>query len=274
MRQGPANVRARFVHSLGGNIPAMTLRSLKTLNGAALNATDGLIGRVESVLFDDWGWTVRYLLVDTGNWLSGRLVLISPEAVDDVISDNGAIAVRLTRRQVEESPPVETDAPVSLQSLTATHDHYGWPAYWAGWPAFGMPLIAPPSAMTDTPGRDMDEREDADPHLHSAREVIGYRIHARDDEVGHVDDLIADVADWTIRYLIVDTRNWLPGRKVIVSPRWVNGFSYADQKAYVDLGRAEIEKSPEFDPAAPVNREYEERLFDYYGRPAYWDDAQ
>lgn len=258
-----------------GNIPCMPLRSLKTLNDATLNATDGLIGRVESVLFDDWNWTVRYLLVDTGTWLSGRLVLIAPEMVDKAITDTGTIDVRLTRQQIEDSPPVETDAPVSMQTLVATHDHYGWSEYWAGWPGFGMPMVAPIPVVVDQRPDDapLDEEGDSDPHLHSTRDVIGYRIHARDDEVGHVDDLIADTDDWTVRYLIVDTRNWLPGRKVILSPRWVNGFSYSRQKAYVDLGRSEIEKSPEFDPSTPVNREYEERLFDYYGRPAYWEDS-
>ncbi len=254
----------------------MTLRSMKALHGLNLSATDGDIGRVESVLFDDWDWTVRYLLVDTGTWLAGRLVLISPELIDPGISALGTLDVRLTREQVEQSPPVEADAPVSLQTLAATHDHYGWPAYWAGWPAFGMPLVDPIPVPVDADGVDpvAEDGDNGDPHLHSSREVAGYRIHARDDEVGHVDDLIADVDDWSIRYLIVDTRNWLPGRKVILSPRWVGGFSYPKQRAYVDLDRAEIERSPEFDPSTPVNREYEERLFDYYGRPVYWEESR
>lgn len=112
--------------------------------------------------------------------------------------------------------------------------------------------------------------EEADPHLRSTREVIGYHIQANDGGIGHVDDFIAGGEDWVIRYMIVDTRNWLPGRKVLVAPTWVKRVDWAKRDVYVDLSRETIENSPEFDPSAPVNREYELRLYDYYGRPRYW----
>ncbi|MBK9166200.1 MAG: PRC-barrel domain-containing protein [Bryobacterales bacterium] len=109
-----------------------------------------------------------------------------------------------------------------------------------------------------------------DPHLRSVREVSGYRIRAADGEIGRVADFIVDTDGWAIRYLVVDTRNWLPGRKVLVAPRWVQSIDWGDRLVHVRLHREDIKNSPEFDPNEPVNREYEARLYDYYGRPRYW----
>jgi sporulation protein YlmC with PRC-barrel domain len=108
------------------------------------------------------------------------------------------------------------------------------------------------------------------PHLRQTREVIGYHIHANDGDIGHVEDFIFDDKTWIIRYMVIDTRNWLPGKKVIVSPEWITDIDGEESKVYVNLSQAEVRNSPEFDPSAPVNREYETRLYDYYGRPKYW----
>lgn len=112
--------------------------------------------------------------------------------------------------------------------------------------------------------------EGSDPHLRSSREIMGYRIQARDGEIGHVEDWIVEDEIWAIRYLIVDTGNWLPGKRVLVAPAWVETMNWADREVRIDLKRETIEGSPEFDPAEAINREYEGRLYDYYGRPKYW----
>ncbi len=106
--------------------------------------------------------------------------------------------------------------------------------------------------------------------LRSADEVMGYHIEALDDAIGHVEDFIVDDESWKLRYIVVDTRNWLPGRKVLVAPDWIDSIRWVDQMVAVSLSREEISESPEFDPTVPINREYETRLYDYYGRPAYW----
>jgi hypothetical protein len=124
-------------------------------------------------------------------------------------------------------------------------------------------------ARTATEQEEKEERH-SDPHLRSTREVIGYHIQARDGEIGHVDDLIVDDELWYLRYLVIDTRNWLPGRKVLVAPAWAEQVSWIERKVYIDLKRETIKNSPEFDPSMPVNREYEVQLYDYYGRPRYW----
>jgi hypothetical protein len=182
--------------------------------------------------------------------------------------------VALTRGQVEKSPDIDTDQPVSRQQETALHNHYGWPMYWidpgtGAWPAVSpmAPIFAPPKPFeTATEGK-------ADPHLRSIKEVTGYHIHASDGEMGHVEDFIVDDALWVIRYMVVHASNWLPAKKVLISPQWLGEIRHRERKVNVTLTQESIRHCPEFDPRAFVNREYEERLYDYYGRPGYWDES-
>ncbi|MBN2025702.1 MAG: PRC-barrel domain-containing protein [Actinobacteria bacterium] len=238
------------------------LRSVNEQLGYDVLATDGEMGKADDILFDDETWEVRYLVVETGSWLSRRRVLIAPDALRQPEWDTKYFPVVLTREQVEKSPEIDLDKPVSLQHQALLHEYYSWPAYWTPEPA---QLTTPPQVpIPDVPP------EETDSHLRSCREVTGYHIHALDGEIGHVEDFILDDDAWSMRYMIVDTRNWLPGRKVLVSPAWVDNVSWSNRMVYVDLLREVIENAPEYDPAAPVNREYEIRLYDYYGRPRYW----
>jgi hypothetical protein len=213
------------------------------------------------MLFDDLTWAVRYFVVNTGNWLVGRQVLLSPVSLGMPNWMSHVLPVRLTRQQIEDSPPLETDQPVSRQLEHSVAEYYGWPMYWGGLATATMAIPV------------MDEkapRGEADPHLRSVKDVTGYAIHARDGNIGHVDDLIVDDADWQARYIVVDTRNWLPGRKVLVAPHWFIGIDWAARSVTVDLDKERIRNSPAYEPDAPVNRTYEEHLYDFYGRPAYW----
>ena len=116
-----------------------------------------------------------------------------------------------------------------------------------------------------------DKQKDNDPHLRSIKEVTGYHIQAMDDDMGHVEDFIVNDKSWTIHYVVVDTRNWLPGgRKVLISPAWIESIDWPQSRMKVDLSTEQIKESPEYDPHAPVNKEYEARLYDFYGRPKYW----
>jgi uncharacterized protein YrrD len=248
------------------------LRSVKELRGYTIHAIDGKIGQIHEFYFDDLAWIVRYLVVDTGNWLPGRKVLLWPGVIGQPEWETQALPVGLTKEQVEHSPPITTDEPVSRQMETDLHTYYGWTPYWrGGLPALGLGAAAA-AEMIARPATEEDEKEAqrSDPHLRSTREVIGYRIQARDGEIGHVQDLIVDDELWYLRYLLIDTRNWLPGRKVLVAPAWAEQVSWVERKVHVDLNRETIKNSPEFDPSMPVNREYEVQLYDYYGRPRYW----
>jgi hypothetical protein len=229
------------------------------------------MGEVHEFYFDDLSWTIRYLVVETDNWLTGRRVLVSPAALDHPNWEAQVLPVGLTRKQVENSPPVDADKPVSRQMEEELHAYYGWAPYWWGRnvPGVGALAVAQMIAGTEEEESPTEGQKD-DPHLRSTREVIGYHIQASDGEVGYVEDFIADDETWVICYMVVDTQKWLSGRKVLVAPAWAEEVSWADRKVHLDLSRETIKNSPEFDPSAPVNREYEVRLYDYYGRPKYW----
>jgi len=251
------------------------MRTAGELKGATIEAMDGDIGSVQDLYFDDHSWTVRYVVVDTGAWLPGRQVLISPFAFQTV---PGASRLRtsLTKKQIENSPPLDTDRPVNRQREVEFAQYYGYPYYWGGpnrWGALAYPELPlnPPQPSPVEQEMLAREREGGDPNLRSARDVMGYYISATDGDLGHVEDFLVDDETWAIRYIIVDTRNWLLGRHVLVSPEWIKEVSWEDSKVYVDLAKRHIEAAPEFDPSRPLAREHEERLYDHLGRSKYWE---
>lgn len=255
------------------------LRSVKKLYGFRVLAADGDAGTLDDLFFDDQHWTVRYLVVDTGPWLLGRRVLISSVAADRLDGKLLVLPVRLTKELVENSPEIDLDKPVSSQKIEQLHEYYGWPAYWAGSPVLGTPTMgAYPMMWAQVEGEkeragsepESDESPRGDPHLRSTREVGGYHIQAKDGEVGHVEDFFVDEDDWYIRYVLVDTRNWLPGKKVLVSPEWIEDVVWAEAKVHVNLTREKVKDSPEYDPVSPPGRSYEAELYRHYGWPGYW----
>lgn len=254
------------------------LRAAGAFKGLSIAATDGDIGSVKDLYFDDLTWTIRYLVVDTGAWLPGRQVLISPLAVRGPVTDK--VTVDLTRAQVEESPPIDADKPVDRQQEEALSRYYNYRYYWEGpyrWGLLAYPGMPPVPAPV--PGDPVvaemlaREREQAagDPSLRSARAVTGYYIAAQDGDIGHVDEFLVDDRAWAIRYLVVDTRNWWPGKKVVLSPEWIKTVSWADSRVYVDLRKDEIKAAPEYDAERPFDRDYENRLFEHHARRKYWE---
>jgi len=239
----------------------MMLRSLKDLHGYTIHATDGDIGKVDEFYFDDKRWTVRYLVADTGNWLVDRQVLLSTVALGHPDWEKQVFPVALTKEQVENSPLIDANKAVSRQMEEELHAYFGWYPYWSGAAAVAA-MVARKKASKDI--------AHSNPALRSTREVISYHIHAIDGEIGQVEDFIAEDDTWVIRYLVVNTRNLLPGKSVLIAPMWVERVSWATKEVYVNLSTESVKNSPEFDPSAPVNRVYELRLCDYYGRPKYW----
>ena len=252
------------------------LWSASQIVGYDIAATDGSIGRVADFLFDDAAWAVRWMEVDTGGWLSGRKILIPPSCLGRPHPSDESFPVELTRKQVEESPELASDQPVSHQHETRIYDYYGWEPYWTigPWPGgyaapFGMmPRQFPAGARPRTPVVEPEQR--GDPHLRSTESVVGHHIEATDGEIGHVDDFLLDSECWAIRYLVVDTRNWWPGKKVLVAPQWMQAIDWPDRRITCDLTREQIRSSPEFDPQKPLGRDAEERLHRHYQRLGYW----
>jgi uncharacterized protein YrrD len=239
-----------------------------TLKGYTLHCLDGEIGRVKEFYFDDRHWAVRYLVADTGSWLAERQVLISPHALGAIDRDKHHIAVDLTRKQVEDSPALETDLPVSKQFQEAYYGHFGWPTYWSGpymWGAY--PSIVRERAERIT----LDDNEGAwDPHLRSTHDVDGHRVEATDGAIGHIEDFVIDSDTWAIRYLVINTRNWWPGKHVLVSPKWIERIVWNESKVVVNLTRAAIKGAPEYSEGLLLNRDYETKLHHHYARQGYW----
>ena len=252
------------------------LRNVKDLRGYAIAATDGVIGAVDDLYFDDEDWAIRYLIVDTGNWLSGRKVLISPLAIGHPDWLGQLLPVSLTKAQIERSPDIDTRKPVSRQYETEFLGYYGYPHYWGGAGLWGMGAY--PGSLTTEAAFDEEMRARTisasaspdDCHLRSCRAVTGYHIHAADGDIGHVSDFLVGDRSWAIRYLIVDTSNWWVGHTVLVAPQWIEGVSWPDARVSVDLTRHAVKEAPRYDPAAQLDRQQEEGMYQHYGRFGYW----
>jgi hypothetical protein len=240
----------------------------KTLKGYKLDSLDGEIGKVKEFYFDDQHWTVRYLVADTGNWLTGRQVLITPYALADANKEEQHITVDLTKKQIEDSPSLSSDKPVSRQFEESYYGYYGMPMYWGGpymWGAY--PYIVRDRKVWKEPAHNA---QTWNPHLRSTHDVGGHHIQASDGEIGHVEDFIIDDETWAIRYLVIDTQNWWPGKKVLVSPLWIERVSWDDAKVFVNLLRETIKQSPEYTEESLLTRDYETGLHRHYNREGYW----
>ncbi|MBA3611857.1 MAG: PRC-barrel domain-containing protein [Nitrospirales bacterium] len=254
------------------------LKTLMEMRGYQLRAIDKDLGSVDDFYFDDRLWRIRYLVADTGNWLPGRNVLIGQEALERSEWEDKVFPVTLTSAEINDSPGIETDLPFSLQKEKELRQFFKWREYWdddvfiqpAGFTPMGVPGG---EAMEQSLKQGMNSpgKLDGNPHLRSANEVQGYYIGAQDGEIGHVDDFIVEDTSWDIRYLVVDTQNWLPGKKVLISRKWVSAIDWNKQTVQVNMNRDMIEQSPEYDPNKPINREYEVRMYDFYGKPHDWE---
>lgn len=269
----------------GAVAAAPRLRQVTDLQHYAIGATDGDIGTVKDLYFDDESWTARYLVVDTGGWLAGRQVLIPPRAIQQIDSAGRRLITNLTKRQVEDSPGIETDRPVSRPFEMELYGYYGYPYYWTGPYRWGLtplgyaapyPVAAPPAGESMRPAVVEElaarEREQADPHLRSVEDVRGHGVQATDGELGHVEDVLVEEDSLAIRYLIVDPINWWPGKHVLVSTEWIKAVSWSDRTVEVTVSKEAIRNAPEFDPARPLDREYETRYHQHFQQHSgYWE---
>jgi len=206
------------------------LHSLSLMTGASIHASDGVIGSVSNLFFEDLTWTVRYLVVDTGNWLARRKVLIAVSAVELPDWEKRVFPVNLTREQVRHSPDVDTEKPVSRQQEVAMSKYFGWPTYWS----VRFPTGRYTAEMEYPTGTGDD------PHLRSAWDIAGYKVWATDGEVGRLEDYVLDDASWHLGYLIVSTGNWLNSQNLLVSTRWVESISWANRRVDLASPRAKV----------------------------------
>lgn len=241
----------------------------KDLERYTLLAVDGEVGRVSDLFFDDDSWAVRYLLVNTNGWLTGRQVLISRIAMGEVRDADKTLRVELTRKQIENSPPLSSGESVSRQYEEEYHRYYNWPPYWELGGRWQIPWAQRSvGAAKGTRRAKRPTRERM--QLRSTSRVKGYSIIARDGEIGHVHDFVIDSQYWAIRYIVINTRSWWPGKLILVNPGWIERVSWPEQAVEVGLTRELIGSAPEFVPEKVITREYEAELFKHYGRQVYW----
>lgn len=247
------------------------LRHASEIDGYSIGATDGPIGKITDFLFDDQTWLVRWIVVDMGGVLSPQKVLIPTSALGHVNHIGRQFAVRLTKAQVEDSPSIDTAVPVSRLMETNLFDYYGWTPYWSdgfymGGYGYEGGAIAPPGlGLTPQKHRpDTFLEAHADRHLRSVREVTGYHVHASDGQVGHVGEFLLEDQDWSIHYLVVDTQNWWPGKKVLISPRSIQSVDWSLRSVMLSIARQSIKDSPAYDGSQAVDRAYEYAYHGYY----------
>jgi hypothetical protein len=252
------------------------LRDVRDLEGFAIRATDGVLGRVHDCYFDDDAWVIRYVIVETDS-PSHRRVLISPFSLEPPLWAEKVLPARVTLAQVENSPDVDTDKPVSRQHEMGYAGYYGYPSYWGGgglWGAGIYPDILQAglqaSIANDSKIRAHGSMErPTDMHLRSANEIMRYYVHASDGDIGHVQGLLIEDRTWAIRYFIVNTSNWWLGHAVLISPEWVDDVYWAESKLVVSMSRQSVKDSPAR-PSNQLDRGQEAALHAHYGHRGYW----
>ena len=222
------------------------LQSIKQLYGNKLAALDGDIGHVKDFYFDDENWVVRYLVADTGSWLTGRLVLLTPHAFGKLDQDEKTLHIKLHKKKIQDSPSIETHKPVSRQYETDYYSYYGWPTYWDGsamWGIGGYPIVLPPSKKEMEIQKKYHHRDDK--HLRSMQAVTGYHIQSVDGEIGHVNSFLVDDKSWAIHELVVETGHWYSGKEILIPTSKVKRISYEESKVFVSLTKEDIQKTAE-----------------------------
>jgi hypothetical protein len=201
------------------------------MKGYTVLGLDGHLGTVSDLLFDDTSWKMRWLVVSTGDWFPGREVLLPVSALRYPDPARQQFGVSLTAQQIQDSPHLDSDLPVSRQVEVGSARHHT-------------------AAEPRTDYAVLSELKPNDPHLRSMEAVIGHRVHAIDGLVGHVDDFLINDADWSVRFVKVDTRNWGPTQRALLPPRLIRRIDWLARAVHLEVDRREIENRSLHDPAA------------------------
>jgi hypothetical protein len=243
------------------------LYEAKTIKGYKLHSLNGEIGKAKEFYFDDQLCSIRYLVADTGNWLVGKQVLIPPQALIAVNSNERSITINLTKKQIEDSPPLSSNKPVSRQFEKDFRIYYGWQNDY-NYKKTIIPYLVP----DDEDSEIIKEKKHWDPHLRSINDMIGFTIEAPDGEFGCVEDFIIDDETWSIRYLVVNTRDWWLGKRILVAPQWIEKVFMGTSKMFVSFSCQTFKQVPEYTGESMLTREYEASLFDNCDCQGYWVD--
>jgi uncharacterized protein YrrD len=257
------------------------LHTLNDLEGFAIQAIDGNIGKIKDFYFDDRRWVIRHLVVEIGSLLESHKVLLSPVHIKHLNREDKTILVDLSVDDIKTSPHIDTDRPVSQQYEIDYLSYYGYAFYWGTnslWDSNSDPkaLTATgenPKAAETFAAIDTVRRMHGDRHLRSCNEIVNYHIQASDGEIGHLQGMMIDEDTWAIRYFIANTSNWWLGHQVLIDPQEVQDISWGNAKIYVNMTQQQIQSAPMFDPEVPLNRQKELGVYLHYGRDGYWEEG-
>ncbi|MBO1895753.1 MAG: PRC-barrel domain-containing protein [Shewanella sp.] len=256
------------------------LHTLNDLQNLSIHASDGDIGLTKDFYFDDKHWVIRYLVVETGSWLSSKKILLSPISIKEFNQEQKTLAVTISREQVKNSPDIDSEKPVSRQHEVDHMEYYGYSQYWGNtgiWGSEPSPNMMAPGYYSVAPKPDnLDNPEmsadveaalsrDNDHHLRSSHAVAGYHLDAIDGELGHLQGMLIDIDTWAIRYLIINTSNWWLGHLVLIAPKSIKEVSWPTSKIYVDMTQQQVKDAPTYDPSVPFDLEHEQNLHTHYG---------
>jgi sporulation protein YlmC with PRC-barrel domain len=248
-------------------------RSINSLLGYTIKGTDGEIGKVAEFYFDDRTSTIRYMVVKTGGWFSGKKVLISPEAFQKSEWESKTFSVNLTQEKIKNSPDIDTDKPVSRQQEELMRGYYSWPGYYGygmygygfwGLGMWGYPLVEESVGEKEMNQMNAKEHANDDPHLRSTHEVIGYDIHATDGKIGEVEDFLVDDNTWKIDFMVIDTGHWFPGKKVLITPDKIKEIDWETGTVVINTTIGQVKDSPEYDPKQELTENYTLMLHNHY----------
>lgn len=237
----------------------LSLKGFTGFSGFRMGAIDGEIGIIKEVYFDDQQWVVRYLIVKAGNWLNGRLTLISPQALLAPDWDNELFPTNLTIDQIRHGPDIDTDKPLYRQQEISLYQHFPWSIYWT---LGAMPL----EESLDMAIKDIETDNTPDPHLRSSDKVAEYRVFSQESEVGSVEDFILETNSWKIDFIVVKLGSWMSSKKVLLPVNWIASIDLATSRINLTRTMHQLQNCAEFDPDAPVNEAYEKVLRNYSGR--------
>jgi sporulation protein YlmC with PRC-barrel domain len=233
-------------------------RSLKSLSLYSLGAIDGEIGKIKELYLDDESWNIRYWVVDTGDWLPKKKVLIAVQSLLDPDWDNDIFETNLTLDQIKNSPDIDTDKPVSRQQEVKLNEHFSWQNYWF--------LSSTDKVKAALPTEAYANNTAGNPHLRSSDALIGYQIQTSDGPIGHLNDFIIDTDSWSISDLVVDMGTWLSSNKVLLPVHTVGGINWFRKDINLALEMQEIKKAHPYDPNSAVNEVGDGTFLDFYGR--------
>ncbi|MFP4522021.1 MAG: PRC-barrel domain-containing protein [Fibrobacterota bacterium] len=248
------------------------LRLIKEITGYHIRGINGDIGKVKDLIFDERNTAIRYLVADVGKFILEKDVLISTVSLNEPEWSSKTVPVNLNTEQIREAPGIDSHQTVSRQHEIEIHEVYGWPIYWAVPGAddefYARQGLNPEVVVKDEKAEEAEQKET---FLRSFNEITGYSVKSGDEAVGEVKDMVMDDITWKIRYFVIEAGKFLNKRDFIVSPDWIDSYDWGESSVSVNVDSEKIKECPEFNPSEPINRKYEKILYDYYGRPKYWE---